>query len=356
MSITKVINKNGVKYKAVLAVMVNGKRESRITKRFDTKKEAKQWLSEQSNKKDSGLLNTKGNITVSQLAQNWLETSVIVNRAANTIKSFRSDFKTHILPEIGQVKLDKLSPSHIENMRASIMAKGLERATINRIMDSCKAFISYATKRRYILVDVFATYEPLTLIKKESAYWRLDDIKRFKEKGVDYPYYELFCFLLLTGVRLGEAIALTPNKVNWELNTIYISEQCTSGHKLGPLKNNNPHYLPMSKNLRKLMRYLCKNVEPNEPIFTTPKGGYLSTGGGFNKRYFTKMQEEIGIKNIITIHDLRHTYASHFVMNGGSFYELQKLLGHKSPNSTNRYAHLSPDHLHKSVERFSLSI
>ena len=47
----------------------------------------------------------------------------------------------------------------------------------------------------------------------------------------------------------------------------------------------------------------------------------------------------------IRIHDLRHTYASHYVMNGGAIAELQMLLGHSTPMMTQRYAHLTPGFL-----------
>ena len=49
----------------------------------------------------------------------------------------------------------------------------------------------------------------------------------------------------------------------------------------------------------------------------------------------------------IRFHDLRHTFASHFMMNGGELYTLQKLLGHHSVTMTERYAHLSPTYLDK---------
>ena len=44
-------------------------------------------------------------------------------------------------------------------------------------------------------------------------------------------------------------------------------------------------------------------------------------------------------------HVLRHTFASHFVMNGGNILVLQRILGHSSLTMTMRYAHLAPDHL-----------
>jgi site-specific recombinase XerD len=48
-------------------------------------------------------------------------------------------------------------------------------------------------------------------------------------------------------------------------------------------------------------------------------------------------------------HVLRHTFASHFMMNGGNILTLQKILGHSSVIMTMRYAHLSPDHLKEAL-------
>ncbi len=46
---------------------------------------------------------------------------------------------------------------------------------------------------------------------------------------------------------------------------------------------------------------------------------------------------------------LRHTFASHFIMNGGNILVLQKILGHSSLTMTLRYAHLAPDHLQEAI-------
>lgn len=48
-------------------------------------------------------------------------------------------------------------------------------------------------------------------------------------------------------------------------------------------------------------------------------------------------------------HVLRHTFASHFMMNGGNILTLQRILGHSTVTMTMRYAHLAPDHLQEAV-------
>jgi site-specific recombinase XerD len=55
--------------------------------------------------------------------------------------------------------------------------------------------------------------------------------------------------------------------------------------------------------------------------------------------------KEADIDKTFRFHDLRHTFASHFMMNGGNIYDLQKILGHTSLEMTQRYAHLAPEHV-----------
>ena len=54
-------------------------------------------------------------------------------------------------------------------------------------------------------------------------------------------------------------------------------------------------------------------------------------------------------------HVLRHTFASHFMMNGGNILVLQRVLGHASLQMTMRYAHLAPDHLQEVLKLNPLS-
>ena len=76
------------------------------------------------------------------------------------------------------------------------------------------------------------------------------------------------------------------------------------------------------------------------------KGGRI----GDLKKSFKAACKQAGISDF-TMHDLRHTFASWLVMEGVSLYEVSKLLRHSSIAMTERYAHLSPDHLHDAVER-----
>jgi integrase len=65
---------------------------------------------------------------------------------------------------------------------------------------------------------------------------------------------------------------------------------------------------------------------------------------------FVRACGKAGIEDF-SFHDLRHTYASHLRMNGADLHDLQKLLGHSDPRMTNRYAHLTNEHLGNAARR-----
>lgn len=88
-----------------------------------------------------------------------------------------------------------------------------------------------------------------------------------------------------------------------------------------------------------------------EYVFLGSKGGPIPYGHIY--RQFGIAQADTSIKNKIRFHDLRHTFASNYMMSGGNVFDLQKLLGHTKIVMTMIYAHLSPNHLQGSIRFMS---
>ena len=81
--------------------------------------------------------------------------------------------------------------------------------------------------------------------------------------------------------------------------------------------------------------------------YVFPKANGTPYSGTWISVIFSKVSEEAGLK--YTFHDLRHTFASYKVIEGVDLYTVAKLLGHRSINMVQRYAHLNVEHLRKAV-------
>lgn len=99
-------------------------------------------------------------------------------------------------------------------------------------------------------------------------------------------------------------------------------------------------------------RAKTKFAKSNDPIICDENGQRVRERK--LRHIHDKVCERAKIK-AIRPHDLRHTYASHYIMNGGSLVELQSLLGHSSLTMTLKYAHLAPGFLEKKASVVSFA-
>ena len=115
---------------------------------------------------------------------------------------------------------------------------------------------------------------------------------------------------------------------------------------LGKTKTDEPRQVPICKDLKRCLESIRQRQHiPSEYIFPNSKGGHLKSV----RSSFRSALKAAKITNFRT-HDLRHTFASYYVMRGGSLNALQKILGHKDIKMTMRYAHLSREFAREEIE------
>lgn len=136
---------------------------------------------------------------------------------------------------------------------------------------------------------------------------------------------------LLTGMRKGEILGLRWENVDLSRGTLYVLQS----------KSGKPREIPVSPKLAQALRSLIPAAEG--PVFEIPEITL--------RRAFSRALKDAGIEGF-RFHDLRHTFASHYVMRTGDLPSLQKLLGHHSPMMTRRYAHLASSQLRRGMLQF----
>ena len=136
-------------------------------------------------------------------------------------------------------------------------------------------------------------------------------------------------------MRKNEILKLRWDQVDFNLGQIEVTFS----------KNGEKRFIPMSLTLRDTLLTLPRH-------FKSPFVFCNSDGKPFCdlKRSFKTSLQQAEIEDF-TFHDLRHTFASYFLMSGGDIKTLQEFLGHKSLRMTQRYSHLSQSHKVKAITR-----
>jgi integrase len=232
---------------------------------------------------------------------------------------------------IGRIEVSDLRPL------LDAYAETHQPATCNRLKAACSGVFRHAAREGWI------TRNPARLLAHRPennavVRWLSDDerdrLLAACERSTWPKLRALVMVLLGTGCRLGEALSLRWSEMDWEARTARLAR--TKNGEAGVL-SFPPSVMAELKRHRQVGQALVfAGDDPGKP-FT------------FRKAWHRALKDA-GIENL-RVHDLRHTAASWLVMNGASLYEAAEVLGHKSTQTTKRYAHLSVAHKQALTDR-----
>lgn len=234
----------------------------------------------------------------------------------------------NLIKIFGDKKLNAITPFMVQAMRNQIK-ETRTIATANRYHAILKSIFNRAKEWR-----LFARENPASVIKMEKE--KANRLRYLSNEEIALllgncspRIYPVVVFALLTGMRRGEILNLKWEDINLEHKIIYLTET----------KSGLPREIPIMDKLYDLLAPLRK---ASGFIFDVPKITL--------RRHFDAALKQAGIANF-RFHDLRHTFASHFAMVTHDLYTLQRILGHSTPLLTQRYAHLSNQHLQENMAR-----
>ncbi len=231
---------------------------------------------------------------------------------------------------LGNPIADNIKAEDFTEYRKKRIAEGLAPNSLNREQAYARSMFNELIRLKiWKQENPLAGVRQLKIEEKELAYLTNDEIRRLLaelEKGRNQDALIITKICLAIGARWNEAERLRISQVRD--GQIHLS-----GTKSG--KNRS---IPISKRLQDELK----------PLITGSKTGRL-----FKYAYsaFRDAVERSGLNlppGQLT-HVLRHTFASHFMMNGGNILTLQRILGHSTLVMTMRYAHLAPDHLQEAT-------
>lgn len=288
--------------------------------------------------------------TYNEIFDFWFTNATSRKRHRSLIKDSQMH-KNYIEPILGSLKMSEINVMHFEKMVFIVLKKGLTKATANLVIQHFKAVFNYSYSNDLIGRHPAKNFKQLKLDKKEMDYFSQDEMDQLltytnrKYIGEERWKHVLYLTLFLTGGRLGEVLGLEWNRINFDRDAIIISQMwCGVENKLvKTTKGRKDRVVPLNSLLKKELGAI-RNKSKGSFIFSDADDRPIDPSN-FRSRNWEKDLKNAGIIRSMRIHDARHTYASLFMMNGGDLYDLKTVLGHADIKTTERYAHLSNEHL-----------
>ncbi|APA71050.1 integrase [Janthinobacterium sp. 1_2014MBL_MicDiv] len=254
--------------------------------------------------------------------------------------------------------LHEIQTKHIERLVAKRKAEGDKPATIKHEIGLISSTLremqrlGYKTNRDVVFPQLKTSYrlryldsnDEAALLRELDPNTVRSGVKTLEARTPEMQRniqdnYDLVIMLLDTGCRYSEAANLPWTAVNLEAGTLNIYRS----------KVNNEDVLFMTDRLREVVLRRHADRRPDARYLFENK---LGTARGYAAQAIKKAMDRAGMNDPdvvkekggkVTMHTLRHSYASKLVKNGVSLFEVSVLLGHSDPKMTQRYAHLAPN-------------
>ena len=298
-------------------------------------------------------------VTLEDWLERWMHQIVIPNRAETTVYGYRKIIDNHIVPMLGDIPLQRLAPSDLQDYYASLMMeKELTANTVRRHHDLLSAALHSAVRQDLLLHSPTDRVEPPHVIPHEARFYNSEDLKRLYGLLKGHPL-ELAAHLAASlGLRREEMCGLHWGSVDFELRKIHIREaRTTAGAKVIAKETKNhssTRVLHMGDDIFHLLRrertrqYELKlSMGPRWPecgLVLVDKNGDPEAPNLLTMR-FSNFVRSKGLPPI-TLHGLRHSFATVASAQGVPLFDISKALGHSTPATTGRiYTHLV-DQLH----------
>lgn len=250
---------------------------------------------------------------------------------------------------LGELHISKINVEIIQNVINDMARRGYSAKTMTDQLSIIKQIFKYSLLKNYIAKDV-TQFIKISGGKKSTKREALtdDEIKTIN-KSMHCTFGLLAYFLLYTGLRKGEALALQWKDINFDEKIITVNKSVY-------YESNTP-YLKTPKTAAGIRRVILldnlssvlQKGDPDEFIFGR-------NGSLMDKTHYTRCWEkylkETGLK--ITAHQLRHTYATILFEAGISEKDAQNLLGHADISTThNIYTHIRQKHFNETATRLN---
>lgn len=327
---------------------VTNKRKQKTASGFKTKKEAERACAEMITEIERGNISVSTtNDTLGLFIKDFLENTIKHEVSKNTFMSQRGYVHNHIIPKIGDIRLQKLTPKDVQRFYNTLMEEGVSPGTIHNIGNLLGKTLRIAAEWGFITKNVATVVKKPTYKQPKMKAWTQEEVDLFLEKTRDSRFHAAYVIALTTGMRFGEICALSWDDIDTKNNVIHVNKTVVYADKTIYIQESTKTGLARNITIPKfVVSYLKKRkLEqlPNPLNLVVPGvKNNIVYNSAFNKTFLDDINGA-GVPRI-RVHDMRHTHASHLLQNGENIKVVSERLGHATVTTTlNTYAHVMPN-------------
>ena len=221
---------------------------------------------------------------------------------------------------------DRLGFEDVRTYQLHLVSRGLQAQTINQIICALRFLYGVTLGRKDAKTE-------LPLARRADilpAVLSPDEVARFLDAVRDLKYRAALITIYAAGLRVSETASLTVGDIDSARMVIHVRQG----------KGRKDRYVMLSEQLLAMLRHYWKHVRPKDYLFPGPDPARPITVRSL-QRACRAAAKIAGLDKTVTVHTLRHCFATHLLEQGVDIRVIQDLLGHRHITATSRYARVA---------------
>lgn len=312
-----------------------------------SQKQAEKYLAKKLAEMELTGIGYSSKMTVESFLKEWLE-SKESNISSNSLVYYKGAINNHIVPLIGDMRLDQLNKGNMQKY-VTLLSKDCEPPTVMLAIKVLKLALNSAVDWELIMSNPALRLELPKYRKKEKVVWSDKELAQFLDVNRDDDLMPLYKLIIATGLRRGEALALTWDDVNFDGAYIKVSKSLDKTKVIRDTKTTSsirevivPDFIIAT--LRELKvsqsKFMMATGQRNKANYLFVNKLCLPCDPNLILRRFKRSCQKAGVRET-DLHSLRHLHVSMLVSAGVDVKTIQKRVGHSDASTTmNIYAHM----------------